>query len=190
MWSGKWGLYQDISQGLPQICLHMLAQDLYHVIRLLFVWDTVTPSPHELNGLQKPKSKCQHELSRCFCWLKSKREYNNGNHICQTHPLWRVSQKSGNLGIRKGEPPVERQRVKGIYRPSQHASAHSQEVQFQVLTLHSTSCLDCDLTGMLLSKCVRLIFNTTLVEMLNRVCGLYGCVFLRALLPPLSGSCS
>lgn len=32
MWSGKWGLYQDISQGLPQICLHMLAQEMYHVI--------------------------------------------------------------------------------------------------------------------------------------------------------------
>lgn len=27
MWSGKWGLYQEISQGLQQICLHMLAQD-------------------------------------------------------------------------------------------------------------------------------------------------------------------
>lgn len=32
MWSGKWGLYQDISQRLPQICLHMFAQDMYHVI--------------------------------------------------------------------------------------------------------------------------------------------------------------
>lgn len=159
-------------------------------VRLLFVWvrDTVTPSPHELNGLQKPKSKCQHKLSWCFCRLKSKREYND-DHICQTHPSWRVSQKSSNLGIRKGEPPVERQRVKR-YRPSQHASVHSQEVQFEDLRLHSTSCLDCDLTGMLLSKCVRLIFNTTSVKMLNRACGLYGCVFLRALLPPLSGSCS
>lgn len=28
MWSGKWSLYQDISQGLPQTDLHMLAQDL------------------------------------------------------------------------------------------------------------------------------------------------------------------
>lgn len=44
----------------------------------------------------------------------NQREYNNDNHICQTHPTWRVSQKSGNLGIRKGEPPVERQRVKAI----------------------------------------------------------------------------
>lgn len=104
--------------------------------------------------------------------------------------FWRVSQKSSNLGIRKGEPPVEWQRVKGISRPSQHASVHSQEVQFEDLTLHSTSCLDCDLTGMLFSKCVRLIFNTALVEMLNRACGLYGCVFLRALLPPLSAPCS
>lgn len=32
MWSGKWGLYQDISQGLQQLCLHMLAQDVHHVI--------------------------------------------------------------------------------------------------------------------------------------------------------------
>lgn len=28
MWPGKWGLYQGISQGLQQICLHMLAQDM------------------------------------------------------------------------------------------------------------------------------------------------------------------
>lgn len=124
-------------------------------IRLLFVWvwDTVTPSPHELKGLQKPKSKCQSKLSWCFCWLKSKGEPNKGSHICQTHPSWRVSQKSSNLGIRKGEPPVERHKVKRIRRPSQHASLRGQEVQFQGLMLHSTSCLDCDLTGMLLLKC-------------------------------------
>lgn len=35
---------------------------------------------------------------------------------------------------------------------------------FRAQWLHSSSCLDCDLTGMLLSKCVRLIFNTTAVD--------------------------
>lgn len=65
--------------------------------------------------------------------------------------------------------PVERQRVKGIFGPSQD----SQEVQFRDLMLHSTSCLDCDLTGMHFSESVRLIFNTALVEMLNRACGLH-----------------
>lgn len=120
----------------------------------------------------------------------NQRENTITNLICQTHPFWRVSQKNSNLGIRKGEPPVERRRVKASYRPSQHASVHSQEVQFQDLTLHSSSCLDCDLTGMLFSKCVRLIFNMTFVEMLDRFCGLHGCVFLSTLLPPLSGSCS
>lgn len=73
-----------------------------------------------------------------FVDSNQKSEHNSDSRICQTHPFFGGSRRrSGNLGIRKGEPPVERQRVKGILGPSQHASVHSQEVQFQVLTLHS-----------------------------------------------------
>lgn len=103
MWSGKWSLYHNISQG--QMCLHRLARDVNHVIGSAIICLGMEIQshllPHELNGLKKPKSKCQRKLSRCFCWLKSKGEENNDDHICGTHPSRRVSQRSSHLGIRR-----------------------------------------------------------------------------------------
>lgn len=130
------------------------------LVRLLFVWERIQSRLHLMNLMvfKSQKSKSQRNLSQCFCWFKSKREHNN--HICQTHPFWRVSQKSSNLRMRKGEQLVERQRVKDIFRPLYTARKYS----FRDLTLHSTSCHDCDLTGILFLKCVRLIFNTAPAE--------------------------
>lgn len=74
MWSGKWGLYQDISQRLTQICLNTLASPLRRAhtmwpAGLLFVGVQSHLHPRQLHGLKKKKKKSP--KSKTFVWLWS-----------------------------------------------------------------------------------------------------------------------